>query len=220
MIPLKNPDKKSVKTIFNKSFDPISRKINNLHNYTSPIVYHGTFAEFEKFDKSKIGSSTKTPFAQYGFFFASNPKVALSYASKQIKQQRIIKDKIEKLMNQDFTKIFSNFLNGVYLNKNDEKTLKLMKLLDEYFILDEEEPTLDEHGTVKKYILHFKNPFIIDMEGNPEKEFPENIVPLIKSKGHDGLIIKNTFDAITSTSLFEPTNIYVAFDESQIEEII
>ena len=32
MIPLTNPDKKSIESIFNKSFDPISQKIDNLIN--------------------------------------------------------------------------------------------------------------------------------------------------------------------------------------------
>ncbi len=47
-------------------------------------VYHGTFANFEEFDPEKLGSNTKAGSAKEGFFFASNKKVAESYATDNI----------------------------------------------------------------------------------------------------------------------------------------
>lgn len=44
------------------------------------VVYHGTSANFEAFDPARAGSATGDESAKMGFFFASNPDVASSYA--------------------------------------------------------------------------------------------------------------------------------------------
>ncbi len=217
-------NQQSIENTFNKSFDSISKKIDNLSNYTSPIVYRGTLSDFKKIDKSKIISSYRTQFSKIGSFFASNPIVAISYASKQLKHQKNIETMIEKLMNEKFDIIKLKFFQGNYINSTDEKIVKLNNLINELYSLIDEEPILDKHGKFKKYILHFKKPYVFDNKGDTEegfneKGFMEKLVSLIKSQNYDGLIIKNVYDAITSTALFELTDIYVAFDESQIEEI-
>jgi len=44
------------------------------------VVYHGSAADFNVFDKKKLGSLTNTEIAKAGFFFASNKKAADQYA--------------------------------------------------------------------------------------------------------------------------------------------
>jgi len=44
------------------------------------VVYHGSAADFDVFDKKKLGSLTNTEIAQAGFFFASNKASADQYA--------------------------------------------------------------------------------------------------------------------------------------------
>jgi len=50
--------------------------------------YHGTFAKFDRFDESKLGSGAGGPDTHAGFFFASNARVAISYASTELAAQR------------------------------------------------------------------------------------------------------------------------------------
>ena len=44
------------------------------------VVYHGSAADFDVFDKKKLGSLTNTEIAKAGFFFASNKASADQYA--------------------------------------------------------------------------------------------------------------------------------------------
>jgi len=44
------------------------------------VVYHGSAADFDVFDKKKLGSLTNTEIAKAGFFFASNKSAADQYA--------------------------------------------------------------------------------------------------------------------------------------------
>ena len=44
------------------------------------VTYHGSAADFDVFDKKKLGSLTNTEIAKAGFFFASNKSAADQYA--------------------------------------------------------------------------------------------------------------------------------------------
>src|SRR5262245_42334133 len=55
---------------------------------TSLIGFHGTFAQFNKFDPCHLGSGVGGADTQGGFFFASNRRVAISYASTELAAKR------------------------------------------------------------------------------------------------------------------------------------
>ena len=76
------------------------KRIRTESEYISPDVivgYHGTFAKFERFSAEHLGSANDCNSWREGFFFASNPKVAASYASTQLARQRSLRAKMETI---------------------------------------------------------------------------------------------------------------------------
>ena len=223
----------TIKDLVNQKFDHISKKIDNLNNQVSPIVYHGTFGEFEEFDKSKLGSATGSPSAFEGFFFASNQKVAIGYASTLSKilidlhtNSDLAIEEIERLTGYSFIEAAIKLNNNEYDKDTSEKLNELFNITEkaEDFDLSEEmqkELELDTSGFLKKAILHYKNPLIYDMEGKGYVEIEyKNLIIKAKNEGNDAVIIQNTYDYNDPHGFDELTDIYVVFDESQIEEIL
>lgn len=207
----------------------------------SPIVYHGTFENFEKFDKSKLGSNTESPSAYQGFFFASNKKVAISHVSKILKKLKNcieikdhVIDEVKKLTGDSYIDSLIKYMRHEYDDSIDKKLFDLYKMISicndyEAGLIDfpiAYDSDLDE-PIIRQVRLHFKNPFIHDMRGKDYRDI--DYIYLIISKKLktqngkkpllDGIIIKNTYDGGNPAGKLEPTDIYVAFDESQIEEI-
>jgi hypothetical protein len=205
----------------------IWNKVNN-----TPIVYHGTFAEFEKFDKNKLGNNTESPSAYQGFFFASNEKVAISYASnirKRLRDCEEIKqfcyDEIKKLTDDSYFDSIFKYVHKKYGNDINNKLTELYDTIntcDDYEAGVEDFPIaydsdLAETGKLKKVRLIINNPFIYDMKGNDYREVSYiNLIIEAKSKGYDSVIIENTYDGGDPVGSLELTDIYIVFDESQI----
>lgn len=213
-------------------FEP-SQIINK--SQLSPIVYHGTFEQFSKFDKSKLGSSTGAPSAHEGFFFASNKKVAESYASnmfKRLKDCEEIKEyafnKIKELTDDSYFDSIFKIYRKEYNEDIHEKWYKLHEMIttcEDYEAGVQELPIaydsdLDESGNLKEVQLILNNPLIHDMEGNDYRNTSyKELITQAKAKGHDSVIIKNTYDGGDPVGSLELTDIYVVFDESQIVDV-
>jgi hypothetical protein len=68
------------------------KRVRTRSQYISPeiiIGYHGTFAKFERFDAEHLSSANDCGSSREGFFSASNPRVAASYASTETIDARI-----------------------------------------------------------------------------------------------------------------------------------
>lgn len=72
---------------------------------TDVIVYHGTYAEFDSFDKQTLGKSTGSLSAKLGFFFGSSRRNSMHYAGGVIEDGKVvvpnykdITDKLEKAL--------------------------------------------------------------------------------------------------------------------------
>ncbi len=233
MIPLTN--EKSIESDVYKSFNHISEKIDKINVQTSPIVYHGTFAEFEKFDKSKLGSHTGSASAFEGFFFASNKEVAISYASSlNQKLERLAEKEVEARKKiEDLTG--DNYMTAVfkaYREKYDKETVN--KIYELYKDIEASEDfqnsveylpmafdsELGEGAFLKIARLYYKNPLIHDMNGEEYRDISyKELMIQAKNNGNDAVIIKNTYDGMNPVASLELTDIYVVFDESQIEEL-
>lgn len=72
---------------------------------TDIVVYHGTYAEFDSFDKQTLGKSTGSASAKLGFFFGSSRRNSMHYAGGVIEDGKVvvpnykeITDKLEKAL--------------------------------------------------------------------------------------------------------------------------
>jgi hypothetical protein len=76
------------------------KRVRTESEYVGPeqlIGFHGTFAKFERFDESFLGSNTHCGSASEGFFFASNKNVAISYVSTHLARQNSLHAKMRTL---------------------------------------------------------------------------------------------------------------------------
>ena len=196
-------------------------------------VYHGTYENFDNFDIEKLGSNTGAPSSKEGFFFASNKKVSESYASdlnKKLTGLQKQSDEATKLLKEltgdsEIT-ASQKFFHGEYppeIKTRVDELLNKIRAYDDFVGGLEDVPmayssNLARSGKLKEIFLDIKNPLVYDMKGQGYRDKSyKDIILEAKKKGHDGVIIKNTYDGGNPVADLEPTDIYVAFDPSQIK---
>jgi hypothetical protein len=163
------------------------------------VVYHGTDSDVEAFDPAKQGEATDAPSARMGFFFAADPAVASSYASSP----NFYKD-------DAFGRVANKLTRGWYEKANEA----LLRKLGLRSVAGGGENVLPVH-------LKIERPFEFDMKGQEyrERSFAE-IIDQAKRDGHDGVIIRNTFDEGFEEGGAKMTDVYVAFAPTQIKSAI
>ncbi len=199
-------------------------------------VFHGTFKDFEEFDPEMRGVNTGAPSAKEGFFFASNPKVADSYASDVTlklkgleKQASKARDELKTLTGD------TEFTAGqkLFRKEYDEATAKKVQnyidrinAYDDYVAGLQDMPMaysseLARSGKRKEVYLDMKNPLVKDFGGSDARDVSySEVIKEAKAKGHDGVIFKNTYDGGDPVGNLEKTDVYVVFDKSQIKEVV
>lgn len=162
------------------------------------VVYHGTNADISAFDASKLGTASGADSAKMGFFFASNPAVASSYA-----------DTFNEYRDTKLGRILAKLTGGLF----EPFSEALLRTVGRSAIVS--------GGNVMPVYLAIKNPKIVDFRGSPyrEKTYAQ-IISEAKSEGHDGLILRNTFDEGYVDGGDQITDVYVAFEPTQIKSAI
>jgi ADP-Ribosyltransferase in polyvalent proteins len=205
------------------------------------VGYHGTFAKFRRFSNHAMGSSTKAPDAEEGFFFASNRKVAISYASTELAAKRGLEVTIETLQKRledatglTYWEASSKLEDGDYdddlplLNKLKAYAVRLGKaqrrmndLMDRGIF---DEVRLSKRGEVKLQRLAIRRAYYHDMEGTRYSPWVySEVIEQAKAGDYDGVVIKNTYDGGTPSqwtdeSKDDLTDVYIVFDTEQILE--
>jgi ADP-Ribosyltransferase in polyvalent proteins len=207
------------------------KQVRTKCEYISPEViigYHGTFAKFERFSEERLGTANDSDSSQEGFFFASHPKVAASYASTFLARQRgvettirTIEERIKSLTGERWHTARTRLENGAYAGDLANKLSHYLrmheraneKLRDRTIT----KVTLSKRGEVKECILDLKNPYVYNMNGRyyNDREFCDAAYRA-KEKGHDGVIIRKTYDAGSCDRDVPITDVYIVFDAGQI----
>lgn len=161
------------------------------------VVYHGTNASFDAFDASRLGESTGARSASMGFFFASDPAVASSYA-----------DMTSAYDDVPLFRVLNKLTGGLYERGNEA-------------ILNAFGKSAKPSGAnVMPVYLDIKNPYEVDFQG---KEYRErtyaDIIESARNGGHDGVILHNTVDEGFNEGGNAVTDIYVAFKPEQIKSV-
>ncbi|MFL9824145.1 hypothetical protein [Rhodoplanes sp. SY1] len=205
------------------------------------IGYHGTFAKFEWFDRAECGSNTKANDACEGFFFASNRRVAISYASAEVAAERGLDATIAKIEHRvteafgvDWREVEMTLDGNGYDSDPEMKSLARNYLgrlkraqtrfrdLRERGIFRELRPS--KRGDVKERRLVIERPYYYDMGCRRYDPYSyEDAIEAAKESGHDGVVIKNTYDGYSFAMMTNPTaadltDVYIVFDERQIVE--
>ena len=164
------------------------------------VVYHGTSAEFDVFDKGKLGSLTDAKSSKYGFWFTSGKETAKSYAeySKDFSEiNKLMKEQEKAEQKGDW-------------DKYDELTIKIEELGLQ---------GNDKQEIVMPVYLSIKNPAIMDAKNQKFMDIQDEINDFIeKNKKADGIIIKNLQDA-TSDSKMESATHFMVKSPNQIKSV-
>lgn len=164
------------------------------------IVYHGTSRGFDDFDPRRLGEATDAPSAREGIFFAGNPDVASSYAASY--NPYLDADGVIGRLVAAAEKITRG-----YYSKFNEAVITLFGL---------KKP---EHATpnIRPTYVDMKNPKVVDQKGAEYRdESYLDIIKAAKDEGHDGVIIRNTFDPGWDDEVGNKiTDVYVVFKPEQ-----
>jgi hypothetical protein len=214
-------------------------------------VYHGTDAEFEVFDKDKLGSKTGAKSAKQAFFFSDNQELADTYrvprgvgASGWGTPHNVdkLKSFIDDLSDADVEKLAlaaeDDFGGGIYTDTIKNMRESLVDFLDAYTegeadgytdiariakqVFGEEtvnkaisEDTSTKRGRIVSASIDMKNPLVIeDLNKYKDKKMSTAVQDAIDG-GYDGLIVKNTKDALNGKDV--SGNVYAVFNTEQIK---
>ena len=157
--------------------------------------FHGTNVRFDKFEKSKLGVSTKARSAEKGFWFTDNKDVAKGYGEYASEKQ--VRDILDQIPIEERKGNWS---------KAEELTRRAEELSAEYA-----DPIIIESK------LNLKNPTVYDAKGAgflaTDKKINDLIDKAIKD-GNDALIVKNLRDSVYYSDI--PVTHTIVFDENKI----
>lgn len=174
------------------------------------VVYHGTRDDFTSFDTSQLGKTTGAPSAAKGFFFANRPATASGYTDLARVEEKELHDDLFK----QAEKLRSN---AFRTRKNKEA--QAAKFAESDRLYKEAREMRTAGGQVMPVYLSLKNPLIYAMQGKVYRDQSySDLIDQAKAAGHDGLIIKNTFDQVLTDEKLD--DIYVAFDARQVKSAI
>lgn len=193
--------------------------------------YHGSFSDFNKFSRRKRGDNTGANSAKEGFFFASNPEVAISYASdltiklhKLHKRLDVLRQLIETISGESYIRTSFNLMQERY---PADLARQLEPLCEEAASIELELGGMDESyfnsqelaGSLKVVTLEYINPYEEDMDfhGIAHTDSARKIREA-RQKGHDAVIFRNTYDGGNPVGADEPTDIIIVFNNSQVKD--
>ena len=205
-------------------------------------VYHGTMANFDTFDPKKLGSNTGAVSAKEGFFFTPQKEVARTYVAKgsvetgsAMRTQGDINNAIEKLTGDKQSRAAFKMLQEDMFGRDSgyspEVKTKLNKLLDQYakagdkiakyedsYFMPSDSLQKAKGSKIVEAYVKLENPLVIDAKGaNRTPADYTDALRRAKKDGHDGVIIKNTFDRQHDLIKDTPHEIRVAFKQDSIK---
>jgi N12 class adenine-specific DNA methylase len=165
------------------------------------VVFHGTNSNIVRFDPERMGAATGAPSARMGFFFSSNPAVASSYA--------------ETMSEADKDPVFR------WINRLSLGTLRAIDAGVSAVGILRSQWQRPSGANVLPVFVSLQNPMIFDFKGETYRERTyADLLREAKEKGHDGAILRNTFDPGFEGADDVPSDVFVAFSPEQIKSAI
>ena len=155
-------------------------------------VYHGTGADFKKFDFTKIGEYSDHPSHWLGFFFTPDPKLANEFADRKKPTHNLNKyGEVKSVSGGNVMPVYLDIKNPLILQAKDfEYDLKMFQGIK-----------------TSKYSNRY----------NESSDYFGKITDNAIKDGHDGIIIKG--DKKTTYPELEKDN-YIVFNDNQIKSAI
>ena len=197
------------------------------------VVYHGVGEgglEIQQFLKEKLGSKTQAASAFEGFFFAGKPSTSEAYLPHQTDTSQTAyyesfrETLLRDLMGWDGKAPITDEMVRAALMDPPKSTKPFTDAErawaeEHYQDLRDTLQTVENNirkaqagGVIQPAYLRMENPLIHDMGGQHYRETTYyDLIKKAKAEGHDGVIIKNTFDGGPMDDIF------VVFEPEQIK---
>lgn len=174
------------------------------------VLFHGTNQPLENLDAQHLGASTSSVSSRLGFWLTDSPLVAGEYADmaarhlvtgmvaheKKTEQLMASMAKAEKAGNWDFVDQLTQEM--------EAHEIGAMR----------EEPT---GQNILPVFVRIENPFVIDIASQTQSTgFAAGVIEEALSKGHDGVVFKNSADTHSQTV----SDHYVVFDAGQVKSAV
>jgi hypothetical protein len=169
------------------------------------IVYHGTKADFDRFDNDYLESATPSIPSHLGFFFTENPRVSNHFAGADLR----------KVVMDQATPGGRNIPANLRLNNP--------------YVLESQIPEgATQNWMDKRYTDAYELLYGLHLGGWPKprpktgeyadaEEAARNLRKQLKGQGYDGIILRNTL--MDSESPNDPSDHYIIFDPKQAKSI-
>ena len=182
------------------------------YNYNSKvkvIVYHGTNAKFDKFDKSKLGTKTINKTNQLGFYF-SNKKVAAIFNSLLPKNYYKIPEEVLIKLYNEYSELYGKDKAKEILDELVTRSYDKSKMFDRIYLPD---------SNFIAAVINCKNPLTANTDefARGTRGDGTEIADIYKSKvkNNDSIILPALEDGGLGGEEFESDN-YVVFEPEQI----
>ncbi len=180
------------------------------------VVYHGTNQPIEQFSTDRLGMSTRSESANYGFFFTSDPYVAGLYANASASKIAPSVDDFERQSAELQAKV--ERLEKQAIKNGDWDAYEAAML--EWETLEIETMRADDSGQniIPAYIA-ISDPVVLDFEGEGILKMDGGFGDAIKAardSGSGGLFLKNIDDTPGESKVSDH---YVAFSPTQIKSV-
>lgn len=181
-----------------------------------PVVvkgFHGTRQSFDAFSLEKAGAATGAPSARKGIFLANRARTAESYTNMVLPEEREAHDALF----DEATRLHKSW----YLSHSQDpkrKAAALAKYDRANGLFKQAHAMRTAGANVMPLYVAFKNPMVYDMKGKTYREASySDLIDQAKAAGHDGLIIKRTYDQVLGDALQD--DVYIAFEPTQVKSV-
>ncbi len=174
-------------------------------------LHHGTRSDFSAFDRDKQGAATGAASAAKGFFFSNRQVTADSYTNLVAPGEKAAHDALF----DEATRLRKSWLRSHSQDPQKKAAAEAKaKRADELY--REASEMRQQGGNVMSAYLSLRNPLVHDMKGKRYRDQSySDIIDKALAAGHDGVIIKNTYDAVLGDGIAD--DVYIVFDPKQIK---
>lgn len=177
-------------------------------------AFHGTKTkgiEVFEYDKNR---QTGTDYGE-AYYATTDYDKASGYAYDQLKDKRIIDiDNRRNVLKKEITEIM---LKEGKNEKTDQLMAEFSELSDRKYNIVQAGTVEDSDGAIMPIYMNFRNPLVVDADNKFYFQVYNEYFQKARSKGHDGIIVKNVIDNPRGEQ--RAIDVFIVFSPNQIKSV-
>ena len=177
-------------------------------------AFHGTKTkgiEVFEYDKNR---QTGTDYGE-AYYSTTDYDKASGYAYDQLKDKRVIEiDNRRNALKKEITEIM---LKEGKNEKTDQLMAEFSELSDRKYNIVQAGTAEDSNGAIMPIYMNFRNPLVVDADNKFYFQVYNEYFQKARSKGHDGIIVKNVIDNPRGEQ--RAIDVFIVFSPNQIKSV-